>query len=144
MEELGESTRSISISRKDNAGGLIEKACIVTWVGIYNESLKAWALGKSLRLRLYFIVYPSSRHNIYSIHALGLVPDSTLEDIWTKGSFTHFINEEAVYRTAPATPGLLIITKPLSGVYLPTPGCHCTPVLYTCTVLHLYCAVLLC
>ena len=54
---------------------VIENDCIVTQVGVYNEILpepsgnpSGSALKISLRLRQYFIVYPSSRHNTVTVH----------------------------------------------------------------------------
>ena len=44
--------------RKNNTGTVIENVCIVTWVKSQQWNI-AWALRKSLRLRLYFTVYPS-------------------------------------------------------------------------------------
>ena len=53
---------------------VIENGCIVTRVRVYNEilpepSANPWgsALGISLRLRQYFIVYLSSRHNTVTV-----------------------------------------------------------------------------
>ena len=59
-----------------NAGVVINNFCIVIQVGIYNEiktrpleNSSGFALGISLGLRLYFIVYTSSCHNTDTISA---------------------------------------------------------------------------
>ena len=66
--------------RKVNAEVEIENVCIVTQVRIYDKIYPepsgyplGFALGISLGLRLYFIVYPSSRHNTDTVESIPLL-----------------------------------------------------------------------
>ena len=68
----------------------IENDCIVTRVGVYDKispepsgNPSGSALGISLGLRRYFIVYPSSRHNTVTVHA-GIQYSSKIDCTGTK------------------------------------------------------------
>ena len=56
---------------------VIENDCIVTLVGVYDKilpepggNLSGSTLGISLGLTQYFIVYPSSRHNTFTVYSI--------------------------------------------------------------------------
>ena len=77
-DQYEESIFPILLSQEGHycTGIVIESVCIVTQVGIYREiypepsgNHSGFALGISFGLRLYFTLYPSSRHNTDTVHS---------------------------------------------------------------------------